>query len=192
MLEEALEGMLPNSTLATSDGNSPTWLLPPKDAMLQNGPTFFRCVRRARGGMSIGCEGGYLGWSWHAPISSHISPQPLSLKHARRTINDSCRGTLDILLGTKASGNNDGYLPCTFFNPRGLTKGRVWVNGFDLGWYWPAAGYQVNLYVPGSVLREGTNDVVVLEVEAAPSEPRVSLDDQPDWSGPVAFSNSVA
>ncbi|MFJ2088591.1 beta-galactosidase [Streptomyces sp. NPDC087901] len=48
----------------------------------------------------------------------------------------------------------------------GWTRGFVWVNGFCLGRYW-SAGPQRTLYVPGPVLRDGVNEVWVLEVESA-------------------------
>ncbi|MEU1491047.1 beta-galactosidase [Streptomyces sp. NPDC005776] len=48
----------------------------------------------------------------------------------------------------------------------GWTRGFVWVNGFCLGRYW-AAGPQRTLYVPGPVLRDGANEVWVLELEGA-------------------------
>ncbi|CAM5665265.1 Beta-galactosidase OS=Streptomyces griseorubiginosus OX=67304 GN=AQJ54_11280 PE=3 SV=1 [Streptomyces griseorubiginosus] len=51
----------------------------------------------------------------------------------------------------------------------GWTRGFVWVNGFDLGRYW-SVGPQRSLYVPGPVLREGGNDVWVLELEEAPAD----------------------
>ncbi|SDN88399.1 beta-galactosidase [Streptomyces sp. cf386] len=46
----------------------------------------------------------------------------------------------------------------------GLTRGFVWINGFPLGRYW-SAGPQHSLYVPGPVLREGGNEVWVLELD---------------------------
>ncbi len=46
------------------------------------------------------------------------------------------------------------------------TRGFVWVNGHCLGRYW-SRGPQDSLYVPGPVLREGGNEVWVLELEAA-------------------------
>ncbi|APY88823.1 beta-galactosidase [Streptomyces alfalfae] len=46
----------------------------------------------------------------------------------------------------------------------GFTRGFVWVNGFNLGRYW-SVGPQRSLYVPGPVLREGENEVWVLELE---------------------------
>ncbi|MGW1891923.1 glycoside hydrolase family 35 protein [Streptomyces sp. NPDC002004] len=48
----------------------------------------------------------------------------------------------------------------------GWTRGFVWVNGFNLGRYW-AVGPQESLYVPGPVVREGPNEVWVLELERA-------------------------
>ncbi|WP_119289536.1 glycoside hydrolase family 35 protein [Streptomyces sp. YIM 130001] len=56
----------------------------------------------------------------------------------------------------------------------GVTRGFVWVNGFNLGRYW-AVGPQLSLYVPGPVLRDGVNEVWVLEVEGAQAEVRVRL-----------------
>ncbi|WP_097923469.1 beta-galactosidase family protein [Streptomyces sp. wa1063] len=55
----------------------------------------------------------------------------------------------------------------------GWTRGFVWVNGFCLGRYW-SVGPQRTLYVPGPVLREGANEVWVLELEDA-GEPQVEL-----------------
>ncbi|MFD9501672.1 beta-galactosidase family protein [Streptomyces sp. NPDC060035] len=46
------------------------------------------------------------------------------------------------------------------------TRGFVWVNGFCLGRYW-SVGPQRTLYVPGPVLREGANELWVLELEDA-------------------------
>jgi beta-galactosidase len=54
----------------------------------------------------------------------------------------------------------------------GWTRGFVWINGFNLGRYW-SAGPQRSLYVPGPVLREGVNDVWVLEFEEAALGPRL-------------------
>ncbi|MEV0448076.1 beta-galactosidase family protein [Streptomyces sp. NPDC050600] len=46
----------------------------------------------------------------------------------------------------------------------GWTRGYAWVNGFCLGRYWNT-GPQEALFVPGPVLREGPNEVWVLELE---------------------------
>lgn len=58
------------------------------------------------------------------------------------------------------SGAGDATLELT-----GWVRGFVWVNGFNLGRYW-SAGPQSSLFVPGPVLREGENEVWVLELAA--------------------------
>ncbi|MFE6173968.1 beta-galactosidase family protein [Streptomyces sp. NPDC056464] len=63
------------------------------------------------------------------------------------------RGTVTV------RGAGDGRLELP-----GWTRGFVWINGFNLGRYW-SAGPQRSLYVPGPVLREGRNEVWVLELE---------------------------
>lgn len=52
----------------------------------------------------------------------------------------------------------------TFFNPTGFLKGVVFVNGFNLGRYWPTAGPQVTLYVPSPILQSGKNNITVIEL----------------------------
>lgn len=52
----------------------------------------------------------------------------------------------------------------TYLAIDGGLKGNVWVNGFHLGRYW-RLGPQQSLYLPGTVLKNGTNKVVVLELE---------------------------
>ncbi|XP_027139576.1 beta-galactosidase [Larimichthys crocea] len=48
-------------------------------------------------------------------------------------------------------------------------KGQVWINGFNVGRYWPARGPQVTLYVPANILSTAApNNVTVLELEQAP------------------------
>ncbi|MEV6590546.1 glycoside hydrolase family 35 protein [Streptomyces acidicola] len=65
------------------------------------------------------------------------------------------RGTFDV------NGAGDALLELP-----GWTRGFVWVNGFNLGRYW-SVGPQDALYVPGPVLREGVNDLWVLELQEA-------------------------
>ena len=53
----------------------------------------------------------------------------------------------------------------TFLSLDGWHKGVVWINGFNLGRYWPVVGPQVTLYVPGLILKSypDTNDIILLE-----------------------------
>ena len=42
-------------------------------------------------------------------------------------------------------------------------KGMIWINGFNLGRYWEI-GPQKTLYVPGPLLKQGENEIIVLEL----------------------------
>ncbi|MFD7984144.1 beta-galactosidase family protein [Kitasatospora indigofera] len=67
----------------------------------------------------------------------------------------------------------------SFLHLPGWTKGNVWVNGFHLGRHW-SRGPQRSLYVPGPVLRQGSNEITVLELHAAHRALTVDLRDTPD------------
>ncbi|GAA2510391.1 beta-galactosidase family protein [Streptomyces gobitricini] len=68
-------------------------------------------------------------------------------------------GLYRVVVGVAGAGDAVLELP-------GWTRGFVWVNGFCLGRFW-GVGPQQSLFVPGPVLREGTNEVWVLELEGA-------------------------
>ena len=53
----------------------------------------------------------------------------------------------------------------TFIDMRGWNYGQVWVNGHHLGRYWKI-GPQQSLYLPGTWLRPGKNEIIVLDGEA--------------------------
>lgn len=54
----------------------------------------------------------------------------------------------------------------TFVRLDGFVKGIVYINGFCLGRYWNTAGPQKTLYLPAPLLKNGTNEIVVFELEA--------------------------
>ncbi|WP_404451943.1 beta-galactosidase [Virgibacillus necropolis] len=53
----------------------------------------------------------------------------------------------------------------TYVDTYGFTKGNVFINGFNLGRYWNSAGPQQRLYLPGPLLKQKGNQIVVLELE---------------------------
>lgn len=66
--------------------------------------------------------------------------------------------------GPPMTHNSSMTLDTYLVVPNGV-KGNVWVNGFHLGRYW-LVGPQQSLYLPGSVVKPGeTNEVVILELE---------------------------
>lgn len=63
-------------------------------------------------------------------------------------------------------------------------QGQVWINGINLGRYWPARGPQQTLYVPGPLLSTTKpNNITVLELEGAPAHLHLLFIDRPLLSG---------
>ncbi|MGP0224197.1 MULTISPECIES: glycoside hydrolase family 35 protein [unclassified Paenarthrobacter] len=61
----------------------------------------------------------------------------------------------------EADGPGDRFLRLD-----GWTKGNAFINGFNLGRYW-SRGPQRTLYVPGPLIRKGTNELAVLELHGS-------------------------
>lgn len=66
----------------------------------------------------------------------------------------------------------------TFLELPGWGKGISFINGFNLGRYWEI-GPQKTLYIPGPLLKEGNNELVIFELEKCDS-PIVHLRDKPN------------
>lgn len=74
----------------------------------------------------------------------------------------------------------------TYLDPTGWGKGVVFINGFNLGRYWPLVGPQVTLYVPRHILVQGKNSIVVIEYQKDILEDAViNFRDEPMLDGPV-------
>ncbi|XP_043240588.1 beta-galactosidase-like [Amphibalanus amphitrite] len=93
-------------------------------------------------------------------------------------------GEFDLPAGVDADSPTD-----TFLRLDGWRRGVAFVNGFNLGRYWPAQGPQVTLYVPGTLLKAASNRLTLLELEEAPclatDTCRVTLTDTPELDGPT-------
>lgn len=70
----------------------------------------------------------------------------------------------------------------TFISFKGWGKGVAFVNGFNIGRFWPSFGPQCNLYVPAPILRHGENVVVILELESPNPDIVVTSVDHPDFT----------
>lgn len=60
-----------------------------------------------------------------------------------------------------------------------ISQGIVFVNGFNLGRYWPMVGPQITLYLPKELLRHGQNDLTVIELQTAPENGQIGFSDVP-------------
>ena len=82
------------------------------------------------------------------------------------------------------SGFYKGFIdidePCdTFLKPENFKKGFVLINGFNIGRYWEI-GPQKTLYVPASLLKCGTNEIIIFESDGIKAEMEVEFSDRPD------------
>ncbi|XP_058467991.1 beta-galactosidase-like isoform X1 [Malaya genurostris] len=62
---------------------------------------------------------------------------------------------------------NDKEICDTYLNPTGWGKGVVFINGFNLGRYWPLAGPQITLYVSRHILKCNINEIILVEFQMA-------------------------
>lgn len=70
----------------------------------------------------------------------------------------------------------------TFMSFRGWSKGVAFVNGFNLGRFWPSRGPQCTLYIPGPLLRPGENKLIILELESSNSVHTVDFTDRGEFT----------
>uniref|UniRef100_A0A914E9G0 Beta-galactosidase n=1 Tax=Acrobeloides nanus TaxID=290746 RepID=A0A914E9G0_9BILA len=61
----------------------------------------------------------------------------------------------------------------TFFDSTGWGKGQLFINGYNLGRYWPIAGPQITLYVPQPIIQQ-MNTVVLIELVGQSSAQNVA------------------
>ena len=73
-----------------------------------------------------------------------------------------------------------GEVADTFLKTTGFEKGFVVINGFNVGRYFNSAGPQKTLYVPGSILKKGKNEIIVFESDEV-KQPLVEFVEQPEW-----------
>lgn len=52
----------------------------------------------------------------------------------------------------------------TYIDVSKFKMGAIWVNGYNLGRYWTDKGPQTSLYCPGSYLKYGMNEVLILDL----------------------------
>ncbi|NXJ09049.1 BGAL galactosidase, partial [Odontophorus gujanensis] len=94
-------------------------------------------------------------------------------------LKSSCRGKAGPAFYT-GTFEIPGIAWDTFVKFPGWSKGQLWINGFNLGRYWPHRGPQQTLFVPGSVLHVGCpNNITLLELEGAPLNPFLLFLDRP-------------
>ena len=107
-------------------------------------------------------------------ISGHWISQPLPMNNTSEisflnVIRDDIHPLPTSSVFYQFTFNINGTPTDTYLDVNNWSKGVAFVNGFNIGRYWPHIGPQKTLYVPSNVLKSGVDNVVVLfETEAAP------------------------
>ncbi|KAG6548447.1 hypothetical protein Mapa_009934 [Marchantia paleacea] len=70
----------------------------------------------------------------------------------------------------------------TFLSVVGWSKGVAFLNGFNLGRYWPVKGPQCSYYIPAPLLYAGDNELILLELDNPSTDLWVNFTDAPDYS----------
>ncbi|MBN1818857.1 MAG: beta-galactosidase [Sedimentisphaerales bacterium] len=113
------------------------------------------------------------GWEMYSlPLESVTDIEPSDARHIGPTFY---RGKFSL---TDVGG--------TFLDMRRWSMGVVWVNGHNLGRFWDRGALR-SLFVPRHWLKEGENEIVVLELHDAPDAAEISGGTQIVTSEPQSF-----
>jgi beta-galactosidase len=113
------------------------------------------------------------GWEMYSlPFESITSLEPSDVGHTGPTFY---RGRFSL---THVGG--------TFLDMRRWGMGVVWVNGHNLGRFWDRGALR-SLFVPRHWLKEGENEIIVLELHDAPAIPEITGGTQIVTSQPRPF-----
>ena len=100
------------------------------------------------------------------------------------------KGSMSFWKGTFKTPCNETKAKDTFLETPGWRKGVAYINGINLGRYWPVMGPQQTLYVPGAWIKPECqeNTLVMFEQDGAPfRNPMVKLIKNPILDGPTPF-----
>lgn len=75
----------------------------------------------------------------------------------------------------------------TYWDSEGWGKGFIFINGFNLGRYWPLVGPQMTMYVPKNLLKHGRNELQIVELHKFPLNLRMNF-----VNGPIFINDGKA
>ncbi|PAA82970.1 hypothetical protein BOX15_Mlig017556g2 [Macrostomum lignano] len=160
-----------NFTASNSSGVRNLWLLVENCGHVNYGGDLQGNVKGILGSVTLNGAPLY-GWRSYALDFDRLAARPLRSRRlaasaeAHKGQDAAQAAQASLYMGEFTLDKNN--LTDTYANLSTFCKGQLWINGFNLGRYWPCAGPQVTLYVPGAVLREGSNSIAVLELLQAP------------------------
>ena len=78
--------------------------------------------------------------------------------------------------------NQESDIADTWWDTKGWGKGVLFINGINLGRYWPLVGPQKTMFIPKSILKQGINSFVILEQQKVSQDLLVNFTDEPDFN----------
>jgi len=107
-----------------------------------------------------------------------LSADALTADAGANAVAEAAADALPVLVSASFTADSPAD---TFLDVSAAGHGVAYVNGFCVGRYW-GIGPQQALYVPAPLVREGENEVLLLELERVPA--RLALSETPIWSTP--------
>ncbi|XP_058467987.1 beta-galactosidase-like isoform X2 [Malaya genurostris] len=104
-------------------------------------------------------------------------------RYSEHDADSSRHASAKIFYGTFFLKTNKIY--DTYIDPTGWGKGLIFINGFNLGRYWPLVGPQVTLYLPRHILIQGNNTIVIIEYQKdIQNDSVIKFSNKPKLDGP--------
>ena len=120
---------------------------------------------------------------------------PLEIKEIQKLIEEQKREHIDIKIhrnGLLLEGPivfvgeftiSSAAILDTYLNPSDWGKGVVYINGFNLGRYWPLVGPQKTIYVPKELLKSGINQIIMIEYQKSSIDSVINFTSHPQLDG---------
>ena len=174
------------------EGGWTVWLLPFDDARKVEGVDLAAAAAAAAASSASSASSPLLTVEESGPLLLRGSFEVSAEQAEASTVGEEWEGAEedgedddDGKLGRKRKRRRRAHPADTYLSFEGLSRGVAFVNGIALGWYDLVEGPQMRIYVPGVWLREGKNDVLVLEM-VGPSAAGAAVESvlEPDFFGP--------
>lgn len=71
--------------------------------------------------------------------------------------------------------DNQEEIEDTYWDTKGWGKGFIFINGLNLGRYWPLVGPQITMYIPKEALKHGNNEIQLVELQRVPENAKMNF-----------------
>ncbi|XP_053667615.1 LOW QUALITY PROTEIN: beta-galactosidase-like [Anopheles marshallii] len=104
-------------------------------------------------------------WTMHSLPLNDFKPIAQAMRHHRKQRGRGEAPKVTPMSVYYAAFDVAGELADTYLDPTGWGKGVIFINGFNIGRYWPTVGPQVTLYVSKHLLKPTNNYLAIVEYQ---------------------------